>query len=213
MRKLVSISALVFGAQLHASDFHVVVRTTDAEIITVSMICPGDSALVVTNQYVERKPGSASWRAVGGVPPYRLVQDEPGEGGIVCFTVVDATGREARGCGVIGELRSSRFVGCNGGRSDGIPPGAGGTAAGVAGAAAGAKSQATMGDEGGKRPRVVKRSDVREDPVGGRPPVLREERVREVQPTAPPPRQKAQEGRGTEPAPAPQGRRSLQPSR
>lgn len=206
MRCILAIPALVLGTQLSASDFHVVVRTTDAVVVTVTVHCPGDSSMVPLVQYEERTPGSASWRAVGGTAPYTLVADEADPSGMVCFTVRDATGREASGCGAIGELRSSRVTGCNGSRSNGIPGGV--TAVGTSPAIPGgtAPAQAVEEDATEDRPRIVRRTASRQEPTGGRPPIVREQRSRDVQPPSPAPRPQQREvlrPGGTPPPPSP----------
>jgi hypothetical protein len=206
MRSILAIPALALGVQISASDFHVVVRTTDAVLVTVTVHCPGDSALVPLNQYEERMPGSASWRAVGGTPPYTLVADEADPSGLVCFTVRDAAGREAVGCGTIGELRSSRVTGCNGSRSNGIPGGV--AAVGGPPPTPGPTTPAPALEEEAKedRPRIVRRTASRQEPTGGRPPIVREQRARDVQPPSPAPRPQQREGLrsgGTPPSPSP----------
>lgn len=207
MRTLLLTPALVLGSQIHASDFHVVVRTTDAVVVTVTVACPGDSTgLVALQQYEVRQPGSATYRVVGGVPPYRLLPDEPGAEGIVCFTVVDATGREARGCGVIGEMRSNRTELCNGGGGSGIPLFPDGPVQASVVLDGAEILETPTDDEPDRGPRVVRRTASKQDPTGGRPPIVREDRLRDVQPPTPAPRPQQRDALrpgGTPPLPSP----------
>jgi hypothetical protein len=210
MRHLFVIPALAFGLQLGASEFQVVVRTSDVVIVTVTVRCPDDNSLVPV-QYEERKSGSASWHVVGGVPPYRLVTDRTDRLGVVCFSVMDATGRQASGCGVINERRSERIEGCNGSRNEGQTEGT--SASGLnQEAKVGAKAASvTKEDEPEGRPRISKYVGGRREPPGGRPPILREERLKEVDPPSPAPRPQPQQrdvGRngGTPPPPSPRPR-------
>lgn len=203
MRTLLVIPAFAFGVQAHASDFLVVVRTTDAVVVSVTVQCPGESDLVPLLQYEERLPGSATYRVVGGLPPFTLVADEADKNGNVCFTVVDATGRESRGCGVIGELRTTRVEGCNGSRSNGIP--GGGPAPGEIPAAPLVANEAEE-NPSEDRPRVVRRTASRPDPDGGGRPIVREERSKDVRPPTPAPRPQKQDvlrPGGTTPQPSP----------
>lgn len=208
MRIPYAFAAMLSVITLSATDLHIVVRTTDAVVVQVSVVCPGDTGLMVLNQFEERQPGSASWRGVGGVPPYRLVDEEVSDVGVVCFTVVDAMGQQARGCGVINELRTTRIDGCNGARSYGLSSGTEGAVQPPL-AGTGAKSAAASEPpppQGG--PRVVKRSSIRDEQSGGRPPVERRDQIREVRPAPPAPRPQQQEQRGGSPTtPQPMPRR------
>jgi hypothetical protein len=185
MRSIPAFPALVLGVQLCASDLQVVVRTTDAVVVSVSVLCPGDSALVPGVQYEFRLEGTASWRAVGGVPPYTLLAQQEEEGGMVCFTVVDAIGHEATGCGVIGERHTERVLGCNGSRSPGIPRPGNAPGKSTGSPAHAVVSRAFGDDLPGERPRVGRYSVGRREPTDERPPVLREERWKDVHPPTP----------------------------
>jgi len=203
MRTLLAIPAFAFGVQAQASDFLIVVRTTDAVVVSVTVQCPGESDLVPLLQYEERLPGSATYRVVGGLPPFTLIADEADKNGNVCFTVVDATGREARGCGVIGELYTSRVEGCNGSRSNGIP---GGGPASEETPAARLVAEDVKDKASEDRPRVVRRTASRPDPDGGGRPIVREERSKDVRPPVPPPRPQQRDvlrPGGTAPQPSP----------
>lgn len=209
MRTIPSIMAMCSAITLLGTDFHLVVRTTDAMVVQISVVCQGDTGLVVLNQYEERQPGSASWRGVGGVPPYRLVEENATTTGVVCFTVVDAMGKEARGCGVINELRTSRTEGCNGARSYGIGEGITGNAPLPPAQAAAVKAvppKAEPAPEEG--PRVVRGTATRVPQPGGRPPMERRDQIREVRPTPPAPRPQQQHQRVVNPVtPQPAPRR------
>lgn len=63
------------------------------------------------DQWVVATPSRISWHVVGGVPPYRLIDDKRDLNG-VCITVRDALGNEATGCAVVGVRRTQVMVDC-----------------------------------------------------------------------------------------------------
>jgi hypothetical protein len=185
-----------------------VVSTTDAVVVSVTVRCPGDSSLVPAMQYEFRMPGSASWRVVGGVPPYTLLKQDGDLEGMVCFTVVDGTGEQAGGCGVIGEQHRDRTLGCNGSRSPGLPRPGKAPGKSTASPSHGIAARAVENEVPDGRPRVGKYSVGRREPNDERPPVLREERWKDVQPPTPVPSPRQQDvfrvtGGSTQPYPRP----------
>ncbi len=66
------------------------------------------------------QPTRIDWHVVGGVPPYRLIDDQRDLHGNVCITVVDAEGRVATGCAVVQMRRTQVELECPPGQRDEI---------------------------------------------------------------------------------------------
>ncbi|MBL8009532.1 MAG: hypothetical protein JNJ64_02905 [Flavobacteriales bacterium] len=113
-----------------------------------------------------REPGRITWHVSGGRAPYVLVRDERDLAGNVCITVRDADGREATGCGILGEQVEEVVLNCG-------PPGTRTTAG--TGAPAGPAKKATAAPTSGAADpdgRIVTRHrpEPRERELGGERP-------------------------------------------
>ena len=61
---------------------------------------------------VVKSPGHINWHGVGGVQPYREISREWDPSGMVCVTVMDASGEIATGCSGLYVNRQTVFVPC-----------------------------------------------------------------------------------------------------
>lgn len=115
MRALILLPALSLLGTAANAEFHIVVRTTDAVENRIYRDCQRSDQDIQEpmDVFIDRKPGSASWHPVGGVAPYRVVRERSEANGYVCFTVVDAEGNQAEGCGVIGMRKVESTIPCN----------------------------------------------------------------------------------------------------
>lgn len=115
MRALILLPALSLLGTAANAEFHIVVRTTDAVENRIYRDCGerGRELQEPVDVFIDRKPGSASWHPVGGVAPYRVVRERSEANGYVCFTVVDAEGNQAEGCGMIGTRKVESTIPCN----------------------------------------------------------------------------------------------------
>lgn len=123
MRALFLFGTLTVALGAFAGDLLVVVYTTDAKVVEYTCANgvqnPYASGSVVMR--TDNRPGRASWHAIGGVPPYKVIGYES-SGGLVVVTMMDAAGSVASGVGVIGKQVQEVVANCKCWRGDELVP-------------------------------------------------------------------------------------------
>jgi hypothetical protein len=101
MEALLALALIAGTPEGTAEPLRVVVHSMDAKrtVFVCENIRRGRFDALQTGETFE--PGRVNWRALGGQPPYRLVDDVRDPAGNVCITVMDATGAIATGCGML----------------------------------------------------------------------------------------------------------------
>jgi hypothetical protein len=115
MRTLLLPVVLAMAPVVQANELLVVVYSTDTRVVDhVCMDQLQDGITFPVVQRVVQKAGQVNYRVLGGMPPYVLLNDVRDEFGNVCLTFRDAAGTVAKGCTVIGQLRSVQMMNCAG---------------------------------------------------------------------------------------------------
>lgn len=112
MRTLLLPFLLSLATAVPVKAFQVIVYTRDHVI--VDYVCqeriqyePGAAV-----RSVVQSPGHINWHGVGGVQPYREISRDWDPSGMVCVTVMDASGEIATGCSGLFVNRRTVFVPC-----------------------------------------------------------------------------------------------------
>lgn len=108
-----SLLVMSMPAMTEGGDFSVVVHTTDR--VVINYYCgefDPNSAINHILRHEVRAEGGATWHVQGGVAPYTILRNELDKVGAGCISVMDAEGRTATSCGVIGERVENVQVPC-----------------------------------------------------------------------------------------------------